>query len=81
MTASKCSWATAATNALAHGARCRSVRRLCLGNSLGGPMAHRAFCGVAAACYELALKVHWHFGILIFPISGRFSAKLGPKTL
>ncbi len=24
--------------------------------------------------------VHWQFGILIFPVFGRFSAKLGPKT-
>ncbi len=26
------------------------------------------------------LAVHWQFGILIFPVFGRFSAKLGTKT-
>ncbi len=30
----------------------------------------------------LSLAVHWQFGILIFgPVFGRFSSKLGPKTL
>ncbi len=28
----------------------------------------------------LHLAVHWQFGILIFPVFGRFSATLGPKT-
>ncbi len=28
----------------------------------------------------ISSAVHWQFGILIFPVFGRFSAKLGPKT-
>jgi hypothetical protein len=29
---------------------------------------------------EIYLAVHWQLGILIFPVFGRFSAKLGFKT-
>ena len=43
------------------------------------PMVFERFSGY----YDrdlLCLAVHWQFGILIFQVFGRFSAKLGPKT-